>query len=186
MVYFKMKNKTGQMFIIAALVIVVIIMGVFSTKVAVRTYRENTRVADYVDEIELEGVSVVDHGTYIGLTKEETTAQIEELISYYTEANPNAEIKVVVGNQDGYTVTTGKWKEVSNVCSREIGCLTSNIPIISSEEIPCSPKCDKAIITSTLGNTYDFDLTDRGINFYVVFINTEDNGEITVATNKPK
>lgn len=176
-------DKRGQMFLIAALFIVVIITSIYSIKVFVKTYEENTRPSELVNEIEFEGISVVDYGTYNDLTTEERTEKIEELMSYYTESNPNAEIKVVIGNQDGYVVTTGKWVETGGYTIGGTGSRIS-IPKVTSTEIICSPKCEKAVVTTSSGNSYDFDLTDRGNNFYVVFYNKEDTGEITVATNK--
>ena len=95
-------QKKGQFFLIAALVIVVIILGLASIQVSTKVSKENVRIYDLTNEIDLEGKSVVDHGVFADKTPAEVEDYMEELLTYYVETNPDSNFAIVYGDTEGY------------------------------------------------------------------------------------
>lgn len=177
-------NKKGQFFLIAALVIIAIILGLASIQIASRTSKENVVIFNLANEIDLEGKSVVDHGIFEGGTEASATSgRIEQLMQYYTDAYPDSEIQIVYGDTESYNIV--KQEEV-NTGGPGIGTGSNpTIPVIMTEITSTSGSCPKPDVPCTvqLRGEDDAVLSEAQINptqtFYAVIAGTNAEGETT-------
>ncbi len=195
-------NTRGQFFLIAALVIVVILIGLGTLSIGTRISKEDVRIYDLTNEIDLEGRSVVDHGIVqnedipcllygeIGKIPDGGTEVCTEdgLLWYYSEANPDNKISIVYGDPSGYTrvesreVTIIDWGVVTG--GGEIGEEITKTTITATSETPTDGTAEVTLGTGDTQQTLTFDLKQTGQSWYVVIVNEEPlTGERTVATN---
>lgn len=105
--FFHMK-KRGQFYLIAAVVIVAIILGLSSVTNYIITKRKPVKFYDLSSELNEESVRVVDYGVY----NEEDIPKIienftdEYFIEYAEEKEKGTELVFVYGNKDNVTVAT--------------------------------------------------------------------------------
>jgi len=91
-------NKRGQIFLIAALVIVLIMSG-FGIYNAVSTPKEDKKVYDLSQEIKYETNQIIDSGVYSG-TEGEIVDKINQTLDYYAKMNPDSEIIIIYGDEN--------------------------------------------------------------------------------------
>lgn len=96
-------NKEGQFFLIAALVIVGIVVGLGAISITTRTAPTETAVYDLSKEIDYESNQVIDSGIYQSLSSGEISQDVISLASDYSALNPGTDILVVYGNEEGVT-----------------------------------------------------------------------------------
>lgn len=175
-------NKRGQFFLIAALIIVVIIIGLWTVSIGTKFSKEGTRIFDLTNEIDLEGKSVVDHGVFTS-TESETGTKIEQLFNYYAEANPESELTLIYGDPDGYTIVEKIIKEHTSCIGHS--CQSTTTTETSSTSGSCTdPDNCEVSVNIDEDTTLDFDLSPVGQSFYIVIVDEEETtGERTVATN---
>jgi hypothetical protein len=173
------KNKKGQTFIIAALIIAVILMGFNTIWVSTNFQEEDRAVYDLSKEIDFEGKKVIDYGVFTGKTPAVIISNITTLMGYYVKENPNSEIFIIYGNRSGVTVI-----------NNSVSCKTGNIGLGSNvggcTSYGGSPPASRAFPVSQTGvvrvpisgQDYTFTLEDNQ-DFYVVLVRQA--GEDTVA-----
>jgi len=97
-------NKRGQFFLVAALVIVGIIIGLATVYNTTTTSREDITVYDLADEVNYEGARVLESGTFNDLNNIEIEGNIEDLIEFYSETNQNHEFYGIYGDEEDLTL----------------------------------------------------------------------------------
>lgn len=93
-------HKKGQFFLIAALVIVGIVIGVSSTFIITKHAKTDTSVLDLSNQIDFEGKKVVDYGVYSG-NLASIPSNVGSLIGNYSKNEPGTQIEVIYGSSDG-------------------------------------------------------------------------------------
>jgi len=170
-------NKSGQFYLAAAIVIIVVIVGF----AAVQNYTQkqsSIRLYDVKDELGIEGGKVLDYGTYNAASDAEKEQLILDFISNYTEyAGEGRNLYFVFGNHNKIYVI--KYEEVATgSISVSLGDVTSSLDIFETGESSdiYYPEKEDTTITITIGDLdYTFELK-RGENFYFI-ISQEIGGE---------
>ncbi|PIN78099.1 hypothetical protein COV15_00360 [Candidatus Woesearchaeota archaeon CG10_big_fil_rev_8_21_14_0_10_34_12] len=166
-------NKKGQFYILAAVIIIGIILGL---GVAVNTAKINSKPEKFYDmsgEFGKEAYKVIDYSI---ANQEDIDNKIENFtetyIPYLKQSEPDTDITFIFGDYNEvqvvkYSDIKGKIKIVSSVNEDEredaIGIDTS-MPISEKETVK---PVDKKVKINVAGTDYDFDLND-GENFLFV------------------
>ena len=157
-----LRNKRGQFYLIAAIIIIAAIIGY----AAVSNYlgkTESVKLYNLGEELGIESENVLDFGTYNELDSSEMETLLMNFIeSYAAYVEEGIEIYFIFGNPDKITVIGYKDLE--------------EVPSISAE-ITAS---GKEVIVTINGVEYSFKL-EQGENFYFV-ISQEIGGEKYVVT----
>ena len=192
-----MQRKRGQFYLLAAIVIIVLILGYAGVSNYINK-RNATKVYDVKEELNIEGKDVLEFGvlrsddiTLTTISGENITGEnaiIQHFITLYTiyleSVGENINLYYIFGN--GNTIKAYKIADV------EIGSLTLNIEGAAStnniikksvQELSQSEYAvDNQKVNVTInGNNYPFDLKE-GENFYFIVSQTV-GGEQYVETN---
>src|SRR3990170_1035698 len=97
-------NKRGQIFLIAALVIVGILAGLVTIYNTTRSSSEDITVYDLSKEINFESSQVLDHGILYSTPSEQSGNNIKNLTDYYAKTNSGNEIIIAYGTTDKMTI----------------------------------------------------------------------------------
>ncbi|MBS3098600.1 hypothetical protein J4462_00125 [Candidatus Pacearchaeota archaeon] len=92
-------HKRGQFYLIAALVIIGILVGLTTVYNSTKTSREDLTVFDISSALQFEGLQVVTSGIFYDLTDEEILAQLQSLINASAQQNPNHDFLGIYGNE---------------------------------------------------------------------------------------
>jgi len=167
-------NKRGQFFLIAALVVIGIIIGLSIAYTTVKTPREETRVFDLSNEIYYEGAQVIDTGILNTDYSGNIQNDIDELIGNYSALYPDSKITVVYGT----SATTYTCSPTGTIGFSNTGVSTCKL----NKESTTTTKSDDNKVEVWLGEeTYEFEL-NPGQNFFVVIRKESAGGEQIVAT----
>jgi len=99
-------NKRGQFFLIAAFAIIGVLVGLASIYTSAEILPEDETVLDISKELNFEGASVIDHGTFYALSKQEKVDHLKTLTDFYAKLNPDTDFIIIYGNSSNLTVTT--------------------------------------------------------------------------------
>lgn len=170
-----MINKRGQTFLIIALIVVGIIIGLSTIYTKTRSSGEETRIIDLSSEIYYEGAQIVDSGVFKKQDQSAIKDEIDALIRRYTELNPDSEISIVYGNGYGTTYHCQSSGSIHTGRAGQTFCKIASTDIEPDDVTPTS-------ITVTLDEQdYSFNL-EEGQNFFVVIKKETGTGEEIVAT----
>ncbi len=168
-------NKSGQFYLAAAIVIIVVIVGF----AAIQNYTQkqsSIKLYDIKDELGIEGGKVLDFGTYNVEDEEDKINLMLSFVSNYSQyAGEGKNLYFVFGNQNKIYVI--KYEDiVSGSVSVSFGEEKSELKtFIKSEEIEAYTPTENKV-TITIGDLdYEFELK-RGENFYFI-ISQEVGGE---------
>ncbi len=193
-----MKNKGGQFYLLAAIVIIVLILGY----VGVSNYinkKNTTKVYDVKEELNIEGSEVLEYGVLnsgdLSLTNENDVeiakgedAVIKHFIALYTtyleSVGENMNIYYILGNKDA--IKAYKIVDVdTGSLTLNLGGVPSSTKIIQKliQELEASDKkTEEGKVIITIGeNDYPFTLK-KGENFYFI-VSQNVGGEKYVETN---
>lgn len=179
------KGKRAQFYLIAAIIIVSVLIGLATITNYIRTKKEPTKFYDLSEELSEEGSRVIDYGIYNekDLPKIVENFTDEYFVEYSEEKIKGSELVFVYGNQNNVTVSSYTSENTGTV-SIDYG--TSSFDLTGSEKyvvnrtsyIPSSPYGVKVRL---LGVEYDFSLKE-GENFFFV-INRNTTEEIYIVKN---
>ena len=164
-----LKNKRGQFYILAAMIIVIVIAG-FATINNYAKKRSIVKLYDVGDELNIESSKVIDYGVT-------TTTDLDEVIddftaSYNTYAGEDKEIYFIFGNQNVVSLITSEEVETGTITLLGITG-TVGQPMTQNEltRIKYTPDCTSGEICEISlvvgGDEYDFELKP-GENFYFI------------------
>jgi len=150
------KNCKGQFFLIAAIIIIVVTIGI----VTVSNYageKESVKLYDLGEELGIESQNVLDYGTYSQLNEEEMKMLMENFIQNYVDyIGDTGNLYFVFGNKQKIYVVG--YQELTN----ESVCITLN---------PTTDIDAECIPLQTIGSTQEFPSAGEEIEW--VFINIE-------------
>jgi hypothetical protein len=150
------KNCKGQFFLIAAIIIIVVTIGI----VTVSNYageKESVKLYDLGEELGIESQNVLDYGTYSQLNEDEMKMLMENFIQNYVDyIGDTGNLYFVFGNKQKIYVVG--YQELTN----ESVCITLN---------PATDPDAECIPLQTIGSTQEFPSAGEEIEW--VFINIE-------------
>jgi len=108
------KGKKGQFYFIAALVMIMVLVGlVFYTYVNASTESDDLLVYYLTQEIHYEANQVIDSGVFTGQEPEEISENVQELAEYYIDTYPDLDMTMVYGDEEGaYIINLTEDEEV--------------------------------------------------------------------------
>ena len=93
-------KKRGQFFLIAAIVIVAVVIGLGNRYSLIESFDEDVQVYDLSKEIDFELSQVLFDGTAAGVLQEDLEEQIKGLTAFYAKANPDKDLAIYFGNEE--------------------------------------------------------------------------------------
>jgi hypothetical protein len=106
------REKKGQFYIIAAVIIILVILGLVGVKNYISVKKEPKQFADVGEILELEGRYVIENSAYNNEgTVEENIQAYLMLFSSYMEQNTNEDFSLIIvyGNIDGGVVSARRY-----------------------------------------------------------------------------
>ena len=97
-----MKNKKGQFFILAAVILSAVVVSMAVTKNYVNINQEPTKFYELTSEMKHESLRVIDYDVY--QDKDKLPSFIDMNIENWQNQDPNAEIVVIYGDEDEVTI----------------------------------------------------------------------------------
>lgn len=166
------KGKLGQFYLVAAIVISVLVIGIISMP-NFSISRESTRLQDIGTELNIESEKVFDSAIYNGLdTKQKMGVFVSDYINYINKD----ESYFIFGDENLINVT-GYSDSIKTInVNGDPMSLTGGQ--ISSQEFTIS---SNSVILTIENKNYEFELRD-GKNFYFIIFN-DVGGEKHVVTN---
>ncbi len=174
-----LENKKGQFYLVAAIIIATIIIGISSIVNSI-TKSENTEIEKLSQEIKIEASHVIDFGTYndyervqmyqlcLNLTKDYINNKINKINSYF-----------IFGDKDNLSITayqTSPEEAVLTLDSENTLSINQNQIFVQSY----STTSENAILKLD-NSSYNFEIKS-GENFYLV-LSKKQEGEKYVITN---
>ncbi len=170
----KRMSKKAQFYIIAAVIIAVVLLGLFATKNYIRVKPKDIKFYDLSKELNLESGYVIDYGVY---NQEDTDLDslVDEWASIYVDYSSKVtgvgEWIFVYGDKESVDAIVFT-KETSGIVSIQIGSGRTDIIITDEwkqkvEDIGVTPGTDTVILISPDGTEYEFNL-NKGENFFFV------------------
>jgi len=157
-----MRQKRGQFYLIAALIIIALIIGYAGISNYIQK-KESIKLYDLGEELGIESENVLDYGTYNELNESAMEELLTGFIASYAEyIERGIDISFIFGNPDKIIVIT--YEELEGVPSTDI----------------IYPEGEKKVTVTINGIVYEFKLKE-GENFYFV-ISQELEGEQHVVT----
>jgi len=184
------RGKKAQFYLIAAVIIVAILIGLASLTNYITINKKPARFYDLSSELDEEGARVVDYGIY---NEENVPERIEnfteEYFVYYSEKKERgSELVFIYGDRENVTVSTYSTENTGTV-SVDYG--TSSFELSGEDKyvsnktsfIPSSTE-DFLVKVRVLGVDYDFNLKE-GENFFFI-INKNTTEERYIVGNSQK
>jgi hypothetical protein len=179
-----MMNKRGQFFLVAALVIVGILIGLAGVYTQVNTPKEDSAVYDLSSELNYESLQVIDQGVYTDTPQDQVNKNILDLADYYVDKNPQKDFAIIYGDRDTLTVLAYTVTPVGSV-STSTGGTTQSHTVSQTILRSSSGDDDSSIIGDYVvvkfkGQTYSFKL-GAGTSFYSVLSSQSGNQQYVAA-----
>lgn len=165
-------KKRGQFYIIAAVVIVIIILSLAQITNYIVSKKEPLKFYDLSEELNEEGARVIDYGVY---NSQDIQAVIRNylgnyFINYSKEKERDTKFLFLYGDMNLVTAITYS-RESTGTISIEWGGGSFTL-LGTANYIPDSntfiPTADGKVNMTLLNNAYEFDLKEKGQNFFFV------------------
>lgn len=160
-----MNNKKAQFFLIAAIIISFIIIGVAGTKNYLQVSEEPISLSEKGNEINLEGSWVIDQGIYTGsedsVIEDKLLMFSQEFSEYLAETGETFELVIIYGDNQGAIKKTYTRDESGYVGAGDFQTVNYNI-----EESPITRYPSDSI--TTLESEYNVKLKDNENFFFVI------------------
>jgi len=180
-----MKNKKGQFYLVAAIIIVLAISGIASIKTYATVKSEPRKIQNIGSELKEETARIVDYGVYSkeNLTKVLNNFTDSEFAPYFLKKTENTNIVFIYGDKTDLYYVQYEPKDTGAVYATLGGASPEWTNI---EHYANRTKIDTATIGSTitvnvLGRDFIFDLRDNEMFYFL--ITQEKEGEVYVERN---
>ncbi len=179
------KNRKAQFYLIAAIIIVMILVGLSGLVNYISTRKKPVRFYDLSEELSEEGTRVVDYGIYtdIEIPKIIRNFTSEYFIYYTEEKERGSELVFVYGNEDNIT-TSSYTTENTGTISVDYGpssfTLSGKNKYVENKTSFDPPGTQ--VTVKLLGTKYDFNLQE-GENFF--FVLTKNKTDETYIAGNP-
>lgn len=178
-----MQNKNAQFYLVAAIIIVIVIIGLSTVTNYVLTKEQPLKFYDLSSELGEEGADVIDHGIYNAANiqgKIETF--LNDFTKYSEEKEKDAEFVFIYGNAVEATAVSYAPESTgttSVTVGDEIYYISGSDTIVPTDISPTTTGENRDIEVNLFGKRYDFKLKE-GENF--LFIISKKKGEETYVT----
>ncbi len=177
-----MKNKRGQFYLLAAVIIIALILG-YAAYSNYSKKKNVIRLYDLGDQLELESAKILEYGTYNSLNETQIQTLLEGFTKDYAEYSKIEKVYFIFGNVNKITVA-GYHEIASGEIQVNLGGVAGtkdlDIEAKTYTSRQYTPGSDVVIIIIN-GVEYAFELKP-GENFYFVLVQTI-GGEEYVVTN---
>ena len=164
-----MKNKRGQVFLMAAIIIAGLIIGAGSAVNLARAGGSNEVFYDLADEIGFEAKRVIDYGILTG----DTSPFLEDFLDNYKDYILDEELLFIFGDTNGVNGIVYTNQVLGSVGIKAGGVHKFTIRQSTSQTAKVN-QVDDLITVEIRGIDYEFKL-ERGQNFYFVIIKGDEN-----------
>lgn len=165
-------EKRGQFYLIAAIVIVGVLIGIVTVSNFVVEHNKNYNFLDLQDELKLESENVINYGVY---DDEDLSLLLENFAENYAEyIGENQDVLFVYGNEETLSETPPKvyWVSLFNVQSQislTIGGSKPSLDINVRELSDGNVEVNGEIVLITIDDVnYEFELKEGNNFFFVV------------------
>lgn len=161
-------NKRGQFFLIAALVLIAIFVGLGAIYTSSKVSTEDFTVYDLSKEINFESSQVVNTGVLTGLSSTEIINRIKTLSEVYSESNQESDFLLVYGNETELNAFYYNNTETGEI-GLSTGAETSPQITLQAREVTIIREQNQNSLRVLLPNdiNYDFNITS-GQAFYII------------------
>ena len=102
-----MKQKRGQVYIISAIIIIMIILGIAGVSNYIITQKEPTQLYDLSENLEIEGASIIDYGIYNNEDAQEKMNNFfGNFTAYLLQTEEEFELTIIYGTPTKANATT--------------------------------------------------------------------------------
>ena len=162
--FIKMANKTGQFYLIAAIVIVVVLFGLVSVTNKIITKPSDTDTYQLSKELNLEGESVINYGILNG------EAEINNLLAAFTRdygkyIGESSNVYFVYGDKDGIKATVYQRVESGSISLGD-STITIKAGVVDVQDYP-QIETGEPIEIEIKEKKYTFELKE-GENFFFI------------------
>lgn len=165
-------SKKAQFYLIAAIIIIGIIIGLTSVANYITTKKKPVKFYDLSSELNEEGARVIDYGIY---NAEDIPTRIENfldnyIINYSERKEKGTELAFVYGNKTNVTVATYTTEKTGKVTITYGGTsfdLSGTDKYVKNKTSKDMPTPQDYVVVEILGATYNFTL-HKGENFLFV------------------
>jgi hypothetical protein len=171
----KRGDKTGQFYLIAAIILATLVIGIVTISNYARR-ESNLKLHELKEEIQIESAYVLDYGLYKGFDEAEFyTLLLDFTKDYIDYQGKNKDLYFVFGNQNNITVTG--YQELNKSVSLDGSVITTS----SGEFIGgINSETDMAMVILSISDTlYEFEL-NSGENFYFILSQKINKGEYII------
>ena len=169
-------NKRGQFFLIAAIIIAVLVIGLAAVINTVVVGDSNEAFYDLADEVGSETKQVLDYGTFNFDTQEDLDNLTKGFLETYADYISQEEVLFIYGDASNIKALVFNDAKIGEVILN-IGERTSNIVIqqrTGDEADVIHDDINNRITVDVRGIEYEFDLR-QGQNFFFVIIKEQDD-----------
>jgi hypothetical protein len=183
---FYLKNKKGQFYIIAAIIIVLILAGIASIKTYAMVLPEPRVIKDLGSELQEETSKIVDYGIY---NSELTTLDVvlkdftsDRFAPYFLKKTSDTGIVFIYGNKDNLTAVQYLESNTGTI-SATIGTGTTNWNAVGSyaNTTSITELSGDKISVIILEKSFEFDLKENEMFYFVII--QEKEGETYIERN---
>jgi hypothetical protein len=160
----KRRDKRGQFYLLAAIVIIAIIIGFAAVSNQMNKPNTSTKVYNLKDELNVESENVLDYGV-LSSTEDKTTDFATKFTEYSGVGNRN--IFFIIGNKDNLKVYSYEDVVVGSVVIGNTGDIITEGNVIGTSIPEDKITADNKVEVIINENTYDFTLKE-GENFYFI------------------
>jgi len=179
-----MKNKKGQFYLVAAIIIILAVSGIASVKTYAIIKSEPRKIQDIGSELKEETARIVDYGVYSkqNLTRVLNNFTDSEFAPYFLKKTENTSIVFIYGDATELYSVQYEPKNTGTVYATLGGTATQWYPITNYAN---RTRIDMGGMTSInitiLGRDFNFEIRDDEMFYFL--ITQEKEGEVYVERN---
>src|SRR3989344_5279903 len=175
-------HKKGQFFLIAAIVIIMIVIGLGTIYVSTNSQSEDTQTIDLSEELDFEASQLIDNGVFLGNSEAQILNNTRDLTISYAKLYPDSDIAIFYGDRNSVHAISIETENSGSV-GFNLGGNPSNINlsrrVINERADFPADSPGRINLRLSSNTTIPFELKE-GQNFFVV-IKKEKGDERTIA-----
>jgi len=175
-------NKRGQIYILAAIIMVIIIASLATTGTFASIKATPNAIKDLSSDLNKEPGEIIDYGIYRGEDKiDDFITSDTKFAPYFLQKTDKANVVFVYGNKTDLKAVEYK-EEITGTISASIGGRIGWVqPGTFAKTIQVDSNPEGIITVTLLNSTYEFKLRDNEM-FYFIILQQKD-GEVYIEKN---
>lgn len=166
-------DKSGQFYLIAAIILVTVIIGV--TAISNFAKRETqTEFSALRDELQIESANVIDYGSYNGFGSAQINGLLQDFTQNYIDTGTGKNLYFIFGNKNNVTVKG--YQELDRAVSIISGNTELLITSVKGEFIGSIDPETANVIVKIGDSNHEFEVKE-GENFYFIISQVSGGGE---------